>query len=1342
MYSSLHNHTEYSLLDGFGHPIEYLERAKEIGLKAFAITEHGNAYSWCYFDELQTKFPEIKLIYGVEFYECWDHTIKDKDSKYFHLIALAKNERGRIALNEIITKSNFEGFYYKPRVDLEMLKPYANDLVISSACLASKLARESDFERCVEYALEYRNAFPYFFLEMQSHDTLDQAEYNQKILALHKRTGIPFIITTDSHAAREGDLEYQGYHVRIARDKETSAEIYSGCYLQSETEIHAIMDAQIGYENVCIGLDNTNAIANMIDEVHMPWSDPKLPTFPLPDGYSSNYELLCDLCKQGWHTRGIDKKPIGVQVKYKERMNYELEVISAMGFPGYFLIVWDYVKYAKDNHIIVGDGRGSGGGSLVVFLLGITELDPIENSLIFERFLNPERVSYPDIDEDFADRASIISYLSKRYGEQHVCQILNISYITPNVSIKDVGRVLGIPYSITDKISSKFTAESFQECIANNQELVDKYSDCSDLFRIASKISGRVRNVSMHAGGVCVFDDNVTDYMPMKLGSDNEHVIQVDKKIIERIGGVKFDILGVRTLKVVQDAADMAGLKPEDLSINNPAFANDTAMYKLLCSAQTNGIFQTESQGMKDLLVRLQPSSLDDVSAVLALYRPDSMPMLDEFIENKVSNKRPHYIHEDMAEILDGTYGCMIYQEQLMDIVRKFGGRSYGGADKFRKGIGKKDKELIKSESQKLYKEILNNDYDKNVAQTISDTLAQKGGYLFNKCLSGKTKIKRSSSGGRAKFEPTIEEMFLIKNDKEYAIQTGHEALWKKYNSKKGYGTSLSLGKDNRVHSNSIVDIYYSGQRELFRLTTESGAWIECTDNHRFPTTSGKKMLSELSVGDYILEIGEYEKCTKKYNLTNLPRSTNLPIKGQIGFQKQDYSATNNFEQTKKQKRIENCPCEICGKQYDDSIRFELHHKDFNRTNNEIDNFTWCCVSCHKKLHYQNNRTKRYEKGIPFAQSKIVSIVPIGIDNVYDVEMAAPNHNFTVSTGIITCNSHSALYSILTLKTAYLKAHYPTEFFCAILNQNLTDFGAINKYILDAKQFDVSVLPPHINRSSEGFSIYNGKILFGLSAIKGIGKNVVNAILSERSNSKFNGFEDLLSRVSLTSAQVVALIKSGAIPTKNKSTLLQRYFEMTTPEPLPFKPVKTLPTKAKLLMDYNIDADVVKDKEERLALLNAFKQREYENKKKLDRQKRIDEFKNKYMVDPEFWEFETLSVFLTNNPFAEVLPYVSLSFADTGDDEKCTVIGVVSGIQKKKDRNKNTYAFINMNSLDGFLELTCWSSQYKQYSDLLLRGKQIAVLVKKNQDKAIVEQVKPYSQWLEDRKIKRKKAGG
>lgn len=756
MYSSLHNHTYYSLLDGYGSPKEMLDRAKEIGVKAFAATEHGNMYSSIYFDLIKKDYPDIKMIYGCELYECEDITVKDKDNKYFHLICLIRNEQGRKDLNKVITKSNFEGFYFKPRCTVEDIKPYAENFVISSACLASKLARESDFEKCIEYVNEYKEVFPYFFLEMQSHSHQDQCSYNQKILELSKRTNTPFIITTDSHAPKKEDLYYQDKLIQIGRkssnnDKNAieNSEIYEGCYMQSEDEIHEIMDSQIGYENVCLGLENTNKVADLIENVDMPFQKPQLPTFPLPDGYRDNNEFLWHLVRQGWKDRGYDNLSEDEQQVRRTRLSYEMGIIHSMGFDGYFLFVWDFIKAAEKLGIEVGKGRGSAAGSLVCYCCHITDIDPIKYGLIFERFLNPERVGLPDIDTDVGNRDAIIDYLVDKYGEERVCQIINYSYITPTVAITDVGKILGFPYNQMQKLSQKFTFDKWDDCMKANPNLLADNPQYADLFDIAKHLSGRVKTVSIHAGGVGIVDTTINDYMPMKIGTKGEHVIQVDKHYVEDIGIVKFDLLGVATLNLVKEIKDDLHLNPWDYDINNPEFENDRPTYELLASGKTNGVFQVESAGMKDLLIRLKPKleqlDFEVISVILALYRPDSMGALDEYVEMATGGSRPPSIHSDMDEILKDTNYCMIYQEQLLDIVKKFGGRTYGQADLFRKAIGKKLPELVKQESEKLRGEIMTNGYSKDIANTIADELASKGGLKNKKKCSmleiGKEKI-------------------------------------------------------------------------------------------------------------------------------------------------------------------------------------------------------------------------------------------------------------------------------------------------------------------------------------------------------------------------------------------------------------------------------------------------------------------------------------------------------------------------------------------------------------------------------------------------------------------------
>ncbi len=853
----------------------------------------------------------------------------------------------------------------------------------------------------------------------------------------------------------------QARFVQIAHDSETMTESYEGCYLQTEQEIHETMDGQIGEENVNKGLAETNNVADLIGDVKMPFQSPQLPTYPLPDGFKDNNEYLWHLVKEGYKTRGFDKLPKDEQKIYKDRIKYEMNVIHQMNFDGYFLIVWDFINYAKANGVKVGEGRGSAAGSLVCFSVGITNINPIKYGLIFERFLNPERISFPDIDTDVSDRAPVIKYLENKYGADRVCQILNFSYITPVVAVKDVGKVLGFKYADMAKISKKFTYSTLQECLDKNKDFVSKHSEYNELFDISAHLSGRIKTVSCHAGGVGIVDTDINDYMPMKLGSKGEHVIQCDKRLIKEIGIIKFDILGVQTLTLVEEIQNDLGLSDFEISINNPDFENEQLSYEILRTANTNGVFQVESQGMKELLVRLQPTCLDDLSAVLALYRPDTMGAMEQFIENKHHPEKITYIHPDMEPILKESYGELIYQEQVMDIVRKFGGRTYGGADVYRKAIGKKNPDLVKKESEKLYQEIIDNGYSEDIAQKISSQLAELGGYCFNK-------------------------------------------------------------------------------------------------------------------------------------------------------------------------------------------------------------------------------------------------------------------------------SHSYSYAVLCFQTSFLKKHYPVYFFKALLNLNKDDSGKMNKYIIEAKNNSVEVLPPNINHSDTNFSVHNGKILFGFSAIAGIGEKVANDIIIERTkNGKFKGFDDFCARVSPTKVQVINLVKSGAIPTRNKREFLERYF---APKAKEYKPVEKMPTKS-MLRKYNINPDEYGYSEDVLDAYNKARALEFDEKEK-DRQAKEIEKNSKYLQDEQFWEYEALRIFINNNPFERALPYINNNWDSVEIGEKCVIVGIISGVQKKKDKHKRQFAFINIYSPFGIIEAVLWSSIYAKYEELVKKGTQIAAVCNKEaEDKLTITDLKTFKEWLRDREI-------
>lgn len=1057
-------------MDGFSSPEENLKRASELGLKALAITEHGEVTSWPYYSELQDKYPDVKLLYGIEAYECADREVKDPNNKYWHLILIARNELGRQAINRLSTLGHLHGFYSKPRVTLtDIAAEDTDNLIVLSACLASHLSREKDYAKCVALVNEYKSVCKHYFLEIQAHANEAQAEYNRKIMRLAADTNTKVVVTNDVHYARKEDQKYQSLFLRVANDRETAAEIYDGCYFMSDDEIHDVLDVQIGPDKASQCIQTTDEVADLCEVVSMPWHEPELPKIQIPPQYASSASYLRDLVKQGFARRGCDKFPAEKQRLYKQRIKEELDVIEKKDFCDYFLILVDYISWCRQNGIIVGPGRGSACGSLVCYLIGITELDSIKYDLDFGRFLTIERKDLPDVDVDVSDRAPVVEYLTNKYGEDRVVQVMNIVFTTPVTSIRDAGRILGFSYAEMQKVSKGFIQKTWQDCLEANSEIAEN-PRYAELLDYAGRITGRPRGYGIHAGGVIVCRQPYYEYIGIRHGQDGEHVISVDKIMDERIGLVKFDILGVASLVAINEAMEEDHIPAWEININNPAFEHDKASYDLICSGKTDSVFQIESSGMKDLVAQLQPRSMEELSALIALYRPDAMPSIPTYVENKKHPEKITYFHPDAKSIFEKTYGVNIYQEQSMKITKVFGGRSDAGADRMRKCLAKKKPEKVKEEVELLHNEILTHGYDEKTANTICDELSTKGGYGFNK-------------------------------------------------------------------------------------------------------------------------------------------------------------------------------------------------------------------------------------------------------------------------------SHSQAYSVILLQTAYLKAHHPVAFFKAMMNLNKDKVGKVNKIMVDARQFGVQILPPNINHSGKNFTVVNGKILFGLSAIGGIGKTLADDIMQDReANGLYKNFSDFVARVHPTKAQIVALVKSGAIPCKDKRQFMLRYF-MNDAKGSEFKPVTTLPAKARLLSEYNIDTSQYMDgkridKEAVLKLYNQARRVKFEAEKLEKQNKLLAEYSEKYLKDEPFWEFQTLQTFISDkNPFEEAFKYLR-DFSEVEEGGDCVLVGVISNVQKKKTKTGQQFAFVNLYSGSGIIELTVWPTTLSQHQDLIAKGQQVAVIGRKEDEShVVVNKVKSYKQWLHDREL-------
>ncbi|MDF2891851.1 MAG: polymerase subunit alpha [Clostridia bacterium] len=746
----LHVHTEYSLLDGAGRVERLVERAKDLGMKSVAITDHGVMYGVVDFYK-KAKSYGIKPIIGCEVYVA-PRAMKDRDPKYdsnqYHLVLLAKNEEGYNNLIKLVSMGFTEGFYYKPRVDIEVLKEYSEGLVALSACLAGEIPNlllNGSYEKAKEAALRYRDIFgeENFYLEVQDHGIQEQILVNQEVVRLSKETGIPLVATNDVHYVDRDDSRAHDILLCIQTGKtvEDSARLkFSGeeFYLKSHDEMYEL------FKYIPEAIENTNKVAEMCN-MDFIFGQVHLPAFEVPEGFNSD-SYLRHLCFEG-----LKEKYSEITEEIKERAEYELSVIARMGYADYYLIVWDYVKFAKDNGIMVGPGRGSGAGSLVAYCVGITNIDPLKYNLIFERFLNPERISMPDFDVDFCyeRRQEVIDYVIEKYGKGRVAQIITFGTMAARGAIRDVGRALNIPYAQVDIIAKKIPFElgmTIGRALEVNPELKRLYEEdetVKQLIDMSKSVEGMPRHSSTHAAGVVISKKDVTEYVPLQM---NEDVVttQFTMGTLEELGLLKMDFLGLRTLTVIRDTVDIIrakGLEAPDVDNLN---YDDQKVYKMISDGETYGVFQLESNGMTQFMKELKPSSLEDIIAGVSLYRPGPMDQIPRYIKNKNNPELVKYLHPKLEDILQVTYGCVIYQEQVMQVFRELGGYSMGRSDLVRRAMSKKKADVMAKERANFINGIVEdgkiivpgcvrNGINADIATQIFDELAEFAKYGFNK---------------------------------------------------------------------------------------------------------------------------------------------------------------------------------------------------------------------------------------------------------------------------------------------------------------------------------------------------------------------------------------------------------------------------------------------------------------------------------------------------------------------------------------------------------------------------------------------------------------------------------
>ncbi len=1060
-FTHLHVHTEYSLLDGSAKINEIVARAKELGMDSLAITDHGVMYGVIDFYRACRR-EGIRPVLGCEVYVAPGSRFHKEggvtDERYYHLVLLAENDIGYSNLMKIVSKGFTEGYYYKPRVDYEVLQQYHEGIIALSACLAGEVAmnlKRGFYEEGKTAALRLQEIFGKgnFFLEMQDHGIPEQQTVNASLLRMHQETGIDLVATNDVHYIYDTDVEAHDILLCIQTQKKVQDEDrmrYDGgqYYLKSVEEMEKL------FPYAKEALENTHKIAERCN-VTIEFGNYKLPHYDVPEGFDA-WTYLQYLCAEGMKKR----YPV-VTEELQARLDYELGVIHKMGFDDYYLIVWDFIKYAKDHDIPVGPGRGSGAASIAAYSLGITDIDPIRYQLLFERFLNPERVSMPDFDIDFCfeRRQEVIDYVVEKYGQDRVVQIVTFGTMAARGVIRDVGRALDYPYALCDQVAKLVPMElgiTIEKALKSSPEFRSLYESdekITYLIDMAKRLEGLPRNTSMHAAGVVIANAPADVYVPLSRGSNDAITTQFTMTTLEELGLLKMDFLGLRTLTVIKDAENLINKnRPEGqkLSMNNIDY-DDPNIYEMIGSGKCDGVFQLESTGMKNFMKELKPENLEDVIAGISLYRPGPMDFIPKYIKGKQNPESIVYDCPELVPILKTTHGCIVYQEQVMQIVRELAGYSYGRSDLVRRAMSKKKADVMAKERKN----------------------------------------------------------FVYGNEEE------------------GVKGCIANGISEEI-GNKIFD--------------------EMTDFAKYA---------------------------------------------------------------------------------------------FNK-------------------------------------------------------------------------AHAACYAVVSYRTAWLKYYYPVEFMAALMTSVVDNPGKVTEYIYSCRQMGIEILPPDVNEGEMGFSVSGNNIRYGLSAIKGVGKPVIEALTTEREeNGKFTGLKDFVDRLSgkeVNKRTVESFIKAGAFGPEfgTRKQLMQVYVGV---------------------MD-----DVAQERKKSFTgQMSLFDFASEEDRQEFEiRLPNVGEYSKEELLN---FEKEVLGVYLSGHPLEEYRSVLqknttadTLAFQldeETGevkarDGDTVTLGGMISGITRKTTKTNTTMAFLTLEDLLGTVEIIVFPRDYEKYRGVIAEDAKVLIKgrVSAEEDKA------------------------
>ena len=1120
-----HNHKgNIKALDVIVKQEDYCKRAVELGHDAFFTTCHGMQGDIFEATTLAHQY-NLKMIVGAECYYVPNRFEKDKSNR--HIIIIALNHEGIRELNDIISESNITGMYYKPRIDDELLFSLTpSNFIVTTACVAGLWNNK-------ELILRLKDYFGFnFYLEVQDHNVDIQKEVNRYVLELSKKYNIKIIHANDSHYIYPQDSKYRDLFLKakgIIYEEENNFILDYPDYdeIVKRYEIQGILNKN----QIRDALENTLVFEN-VDCSNYITDDIKLPSIS-----DTPNEALKEILNNSWENIkseiSIENRP-----KYIDAIRYEMDIIEKTNMANYFLIDYYIAKIAREkyNGVLTKTGRGSAPSFYTTRLLDLTNIDRLASpiTLFPTRFMSVERIlgarSMPDIDLNSADAEPFIKASKDLLGEENCEWMISWKPLQESSGFRLYCKAIGLDINEYNDVAKD----------------LDKYKDdekWGELIEKSKPFIGVIEGISESPCSMCLGTENLRKAIGLVRTPNDKICCMLDGYNCDKYKYLKNDYLTVTVWAIIRDVCKLANISiPTIKELDNLL---DEKTFDIYREGLTCSINQADSNYATGLVKKYAPKSLAEMSAFVAIIRPGCASLLDDFIARKEYTTGV----KELDNLLEDSEHRLIYQESIMKYLIWLGIPETGSYDIIKKIAKKKFKEQeLKELKDKLIegwkKQVGREEGFEETWKVVEDAAR----YSFN-CIAGSTKIQRLGQK-KSCFNPTIEEMYLIKNDKNYAIKTGHKNLHMKY-KRCGYGNAYSMFEDNRIHKNKIIDIYYTGIQKIYRVKTKKGSYVDCTMSHKFPTPTGEKKLQDLTVGSELYTKSIYEKHPDDYRLTNGIFKSNIPKKGQKGFQVVEDGESHKFMLVYNEKKENKCPCELCYKNFDNS-KFELHHINHDRTNNNRENLQWLCNSCHKKQHYKDGRIKVLEKGIPTLIDEIESITYLREDKVYDIEMQNPAHNFVSESGLVVSNcSHSLSYAYDSLYGAYLKSHYPLEYYTIVFDYYKDDSERTSKLTDELKYFNIKLSKPKFRYSKSSYFMdkETNTIYKGVASIKYLNDGAAEYLYSLRHNH-YDNFISLLQQIEedrqINSRQMEILIQLQYFDEfgKNKKLLeLYKYFK-------------------------------------------------------------------------------------------------------------------------------------------------------------------------------------------------------